>query len=128
MKLSPNQRDKLDPKLLEAFLLANPADRMTAVLFLKVKDPDFRAAPRISRFRNYAEWRKALDEWRREDLEKQIGPTIRAIRDLGLKVQSEELTRLLVVRGTAENILKASASEGVRRVICDHPIGPFSPR
>lgn len=125
MNLSPIQRDKLDPKLSGALLMANSQEIMKVIFILKVEDPDISDQPHISKFHNYVEWRKALVEWRKKDLEDQVGFTVQSIRGLDLEVQGEGFTRLIVASGSVENILKALTLDRVQRVMYNYPIMSF---
>lgn len=125
MDLSPNQRDKLDSKLWQSFQEARPEDVVTVILILRVEDADIYGQPHLADFSNYVEWRKALVEWRKNDLEQQIGSTVQAIKDLDLRVLSEGLMRLVVVTGSIENILKSLDLEKVQRVMYNYPVVPY---
>lgn len=124
MELTPTQRDKLDPKLSGVLLASYPQEVMKVIFILKVEDPDISNQPHISKFNNYVEWRKALIEWRKKDLDNQVGSTIQSICDLGLEVQGGGLTRLIIASGSVENILKASTLDKVQRVMYNYPVVP----
>lgn len=116
--LSPHVT-KANDALREALREAGSQDRLRAVLVLELPEVQETA---LAHAGGEPPTRSELIERRRAAVAEAAGPTLEALRELGLEVRGGELLRGVLVTGAAASVLKSLALEGVRRAMLDQEI------
>nr|MDJ0661407.1 NACHT domain-containing protein [Crocosphaera sp.] len=125
MHLTPEQRAKADP-LLQEILDHSSTDEVLQVVMI-LDDDKTNLSPtetlKPSQFPSRVEYRKALIEQRKQQLETgTVGQTIAELKNLDLTIHGGKGSRFLVVEGTAEEILKSLSLSGVKSATFDQII------
>ncbi len=125
MKIDSKNLAKADESLRIALEQTEPEETLQGILVLEPKGGSTEGAlkrPERRDFESQEEYRQALIDQRQAELAEQLGPTLQALRGLGLGVSGGELGRTVVVRGTASNLLAALDIPGVGKASLDQSI------
>lgn len=125
MQLTKQQESKIDP-LLKDILPHTERDEVLQVVMV-LEDEEGKTVTgetlKPSDFSSRVEYRKALIEQRKQQLERgNIGKTIEELNQLNLTIHGGKASRFLVVEGTAEEIVKSLALSGVKSASLDQII------
>lgn len=130
--MQPDERysAKVDPRLRDA--LADAPDRaiIRAVMILGPDERDEEPSepdPHPSAFPSRAAWRRALLARREQQLARDTGRTVDALRDLCLQPRGGTVGRTVVVEGTARRILASLELPGVLHASLDQSIAVDHP-
>ncbi|MFM7364122.1 MAG: NACHT domain-containing protein [Cuspidothrix sp.] len=127
MKLKEDQISKIDPLLEEALINAKGDEKMRVIMTLG-NENQLRNNQSISNLKNTdfsspVAYRQALIEQRKNQLSQIIGDTVKELQKLSLTTQGGTISRVLVVEGSATDILKSLELSGVHHVSLDHLVG-----
>ena len=122
---SKKNLSKADEPLREALKQAEPKQTLQAVVVLDpAADAGAAAEPfGLGETGMQMESRKATIARRARELADQLGPTLQALRALGLEVRGGRLGRTIVVKGAARDLLASLDISGVRQAALDRLIG-----
>lgn len=110
---------KADEPLREALQQAEPKATIQAVVVL---EPDAGQTAHRPDARMSMDARESLIKGRLAELAELLGPTLQALRDLGLEVHGGRHGRTAVVKGKARDLLASLDLPAVRHVLLDRPI------
>ncbi|MFN9401583.1 MAG: NACHT domain-containing protein [Dolichospermum sp.] len=127
MNLKEDQISKIDP-LLEEFLMNARGDEKIRVIMTLGDENQLRnnqALPMLEpgNFPSPIAYRQALIERRKNQLSEVIGNTIQELRNLSLKPLGGTMSRVVVVEGSATDILNSLELSGVNNVSLDQLVG-----
>ncbi|MFN5895632.1 MAG: NACHT domain-containing protein, partial [Dolichospermum sp.] len=127
MNLKEDQISKIDP-LLEEFLMNARGDEKMRVLMILGDENQLsnnQALPMLEpgNFPSPIAYRQALIERRKNQLSEVIGNTIQELRNLSLKPLGGTMSRVVVVEGSATDILNSLELSGVNNVSLDQLVG-----
>lgn len=123
MRLNEGLVGKIDPLLEEALMQARGDEELLVIMSLDLKKPLVKEPFHPKEFPSYEDYRRALIEYRKKEYSESLGDTIQALHDLSLKILAGGTTsRVLVVRGSPEQILRALELPGVRSATLDQLI------
>ncbi|MFN7657167.1 MAG: hypothetical protein ACK5P3_03255, partial [Dolichospermum sp.] len=127
MNLKEDQISKIDP-LLEEFLMNARGDEKMRVIMILGDENQLRnnqALPMLEpgNFPSPIAYRQALIERRKNQLSEVIGTTIQELRNLSLKPLGGTMSRVVVVEGSATDILNSLELSGVNNVSLDQLVG-----
>ena len=118
---------KTDPRLRDALVAAQGQEEMRVLLTVRATDELFEAPPSASEFSTREDYRRALIERRKRELAQAIGDTVRSLVALGLRVTGQNILRIVVADGTAEQIGAALVLPGVERASLDRQLELIRP-
>jgi hypothetical protein len=123
MPLNPNHIAKLDP-VLQAVLFEAQKDEVFRVSVL-LDASEVKANSEIfpSQFSSRQTYRQALIEQRRIQMREALSTTLEHLKKLSFKVQVDTISPVVMLEGTAEQILKAIELSDVRYASLDRLIG-----
>lgn len=123
MKLNEELVAKIDPLLEEALRKAKGNELIRAVMIL---EPQITTVTKSSlnqnQFPSYQAYRLALIDRRKSQLADELGDTIQALQNLCLKTLGGTLSRVVVVEGSADAIVRSLELPGVKHVTLDRLI------
>jgi nucleoside-triphosphatase THEP1 len=127
MNLKEDQISKIDP-LLEEFLMNARGDEKMRVIMILGDENQLRnnqALPMLEpgNFPSPTAYRQALIERRKNQLSEVIGNTIQELQNLSLKPLGGTMSRVVVVEGSATDILNSLELSGVNNVSLDQLVG-----
>lgn len=127
MNLKEDQISKIDP-LLEEFLMNARGDEKIRVIMTLGDENQLRnnqALPMLepANFPSPTAYRQALIERRKNQLSEVIGNTIQELQNLSLKPLGGTMSRVVVVEGSATDILNSLELSGVNNVSLDQLVG-----
>jgi thiol-disulfide isomerase/thioredoxin len=127
MNLKEDQISKIDP-LLEEFLMNARGDENIRVIMTLGDENQLRnsqALPMLEpgNFSSSIAYRQALIERRKNQLSQVIGDTIQELQNLSLKPLGGTMSRVVVVEGSATDILNSLELSGVNNVSLDQLVG-----
>ncbi|MEA5579638.1 NACHT domain-containing protein [Anabaena sp. UHCC 0451] len=127
MNLKEHHIDKIDPLLEEALMNARGDEKMRVIMTLG-DDNQLRNNQNVlnlqpADFPSPTVYRQALIEQRKIQLSELIGDTVQELQKLSLKTQGGTMSRVLVVEGSATDILRSLELSGVNHVSLDQLIG-----
>jgi len=131
MKLEQRHIAKADSRLQDALTRAQGGELLRTIMILGPTGPSDESSvespPRAADFPSREAWREALVARRQDTLAREIGGTIKALRDLSLKPSGGTTGRTVIVEGPADKIWKSLDLPGVQRAVLDSPIGLTEP-
>jgi|GEM_PF-1787366 len=128
MKVSPEARDKADPKLLSTLGKADEDDTLRVILTLG-EEPFARTIPRFhGSFGDRTAARRVLTEERKAMVANQIGDVVEHLRRLPLRINGGEISPMVVAEGPAKAIVEALETFGVRHGTLDRAFTVIEPR
>ena len=123
MDLEAGQRRKLDKPLKQVLQTAGEEEQIRVLLQLDDgQKASTTPALQPKDFASRAEFRRAANEQRRQQLETATADTRKALDRLGVRVRGGKLGRTVVVDGTAGQIAKTVALPGVKKAMLDREI------
>ncbi|MDJ0598308.1 MAG: NACHT domain-containing protein [Crocosphaera sp.] len=125
MHLTAEQRAKADLTLQRILDDSLSDEILQVVMVLNDDNSNLSDAEPLkpSQFASRVEYRQALIEQRKEQLEMgTVGQTIAALNNLDLTIHGEKASRFLVVEGTAAEIIKSLSLSGVKSATFDQII------
>ncbi|MDM3845093.1 MAG: NACHT domain-containing protein [Aphanizomenon gracile PMC638.10] len=127
MNLKEDQITKIDP-LLEEFLMNARGDEKIRVIMTLGDENQLRNNQSISNlkpadFPSPIAYRQALIERRKNQLSQVIGDTIQELQNLSLKPIGGTMSRVVVVEGSATDILNSLELSGINNVSLDQLVG-----
>lgn len=127
MNLKEDQITKIDP-LLEEFLMNAKGDEKIRVIMTLGDENQLKSNQTLpilnpSDFSSSVDYRQALIERRKNQISQVIGETIQELQDLSLKPVGGTMSRVIVVEGSATDILRSLELSGVNHVSLDQLIG-----
>lgn len=127
MNLKEDHISKIDP-LLEEFLMNARGDEKMRVIMILGDENQLRnnqALPMLepANFPSPTAYRQALIERRKNQLSEVIGNTIQELQNLSLKPLGGTMSRVVVVEGSATDILNSLELSGVNNVSLDQLVG-----
>lgn len=127
MKLDDIHTEKIDPLLRDALNQAQEDKVLLVAMVLDSESNDVENGDKSqkldpSQFGSREVYRKALIDQRQTKISSDTGNTRRALTELSLKVRGGAISRIVVVEGTARQILAALELPGVRHASLDRPI------
>jgi nucleoside-triphosphatase THEP1 len=127
MNLKEDHISKIDP-LLEEFLMNARGDEKIRVIMTLGDENQLRnnqALPMLepANFPSPTAYRQALIERRKNQLSEVIGNTIQELQNLSLKPLGGTMSRVVVVEGSATDILNSLELSGVNNVSLDQLVG-----
>lgn len=133
MKLKKGHIEKTDPLLRDALRQAEGDEVLRAVMLLGPESGDDekgRVGQKLdpSQFPSRADYRRALIEQRQSRLADDIGQTLQALQGLSLAPRGGEISRVVVVEGSARQILVSLDLPGIQHASLDRPIELVEPR
>ncbi|HCQ22696.1 MAG TPA: histidine kinase [Anabaena sp. UBA12330] len=127
MNLKEDQISKIDPLLEEALMNARGDEKMRVIMTLGDENQlrNNQALPMLepANFPSPIAYRQALIERRKNQLSEVIGNTIQELRNLSLKPLGGTMSRVVVVEGSATDILNSLELSGVNNVSLDQLVG-----
>ncbi len=128
MKLEPKYLEKVDPLLEKELTEARGYEPLRVIMVLD--DPDSvsqhptESEPNLhpSQFPNRKAYRQALIDAQEKRVANAVGKTRQALEHLSLRLRGGEISKTVVVDGSASQILAALELEGVRQVTLDQPL------
>jgi len=132
MRLEQSHIDKIDPLLQDALKRAKRNEILRTVMLLSPVEEAGRErgdqAPDPSQFSSRVDYRRALIEHRQVQLADDIDPTLQALRDMSLTPRGGMIGPVVVIEGTAGQIVASLDLPGVRHASLDRPIILIEPR
>ncbi|MGI8502541.1 MAG: NACHT domain-containing protein, partial [Hassallia sp.] len=126
MNLNESQIAKIDPLLEEVLTHARGNEEIRAIITLGAENQIKKDAsnPPLdpNEFSSYEAYRQALIERRKNQLAEVVGDTVQALQNLSLKPIGGTLSRVVVVEGSANAILRSLELPGVNHVSLDQLI------
>ena len=127
MHLKEDQITKIDP-LLEEFLMNARGDEKIRVIMTLGDENQLRNSQALpilepANFPSTIAYRQALIERRKNQLSQVIGDTIQELQNLSLKPLGGTMSRVVVVEGSATDILRSLELSGVNNVSLDQLVG-----
>lgn len=126
MKLNESQIAKVDPLLQEVLMSAKGNEVIRAIISLgdenQIRLNANNSSLKPQQFTSSEAYRQALIEQRKSQLAEMLGDTIQELQQLSLKPIGGELSRVVVVEGTADDILRSLSLSGVNHVTLDRLI------
>ena len=127
MNLKEDQITKIDP-LLEEFLMNASGDEKIRVIMTLGDENQLRNSQTLpilepANFPSPTAYRQALIERRKNQLSQVIGDTIQELQNLSLKPVGGTMSRVVVVEGSATDILRSLELSGVNNVSLDQLVG-----
>ncbi|MDZ8184214.1 MAG: NACHT domain-containing protein [Nostoc sp. ChiSLP02] len=126
MKLNESQIAKIDPLLQEVLMSAKGNEVIRAIMSLgdenQIRLNANNSSLKPQQFTSSEAYRQALIEQRKSQLAEMLGDTIQELQQLSLKPIGGELSRVVVVEGTADDILRSLSLSGVNHVTLDRLI------
>jgi hypothetical protein len=127
MNLKEDQISKIDPLLEEALMNARGDEKMRVIMTLGDENQlrNSQALPMLEpgNFPSSIAYRQALIERRKNQLSQVIGDTIQELQNLSLKPVGGTMSRVVVVEGSATDILNSLELSGVNNVSLDQLVG-----
>lgn len=127
MNLKEDQISKIDPLLEEALINARGDEKMRVIMTLGDENQlrNNQALPMLEpgNFPSPIAYRQALIERRKNQLSEVIGNTIQELQNLSLKPLGGTMSRVVVVEGSATDILNSLELSGVNNVSLDQLVG-----
>ncbi|MDB9436568.1 NACHT domain-containing protein [Dolichospermum lemmermannii CS-548] len=127
MNLKEDQISKIDPLLEEALMNARGDEKMRVIMTLGDENQlrNSQALPMLEpgNFSSSIAYRQALIERRKNQLSQVIGDTIQELQNLSLKPVGGTMSRVVVVEGSAIDILNSLELSGVNNVSLDQLVG-----
>ncbi|WP_299999405.1 NACHT domain-containing protein [Anabaena sp. AL09] len=127
MNLKEDQISKIDPLLEEALMNARGDEKMRVIMTLGDENQlrNSQALPMLEpgNFSSSIAYKQALIERRKNQLSQVIGDTIQELRNLSLKPVGGTMSRVVVVEGSATDILNSLELSGVNNVSLDQLVG-----
>jgi hypothetical protein len=122
--ITTNLTRKADSRLRAALRRANPDDVLRVVMILQDQGPttDPVVPNDPSGFLSRADYRHAVLTRRREALRHTLGPALKDLEHLNLKVSGGTLGHAVVADASARQILKSIELDSVTRVVLDRPV------
>ena len=126
MKLNESQIAKIDPLLEEVLMRAKGDEVIRAIMSLgdenQLNSNASNPPLEPQQFTSSEAYRQALIDRRKSQLTEVLGDTIQALQQLSLKTLGGGLSRVVVVEGSADAILRSLALSGVNHVTLDQLI------
>jgi hypothetical protein len=127
MKLNNKHLQKIDFPLKQALQNGKEDQILRAVIVLgseNIEDNNVSVSPELDprQYFSRQDYRRAMIEQRQSQLADEIGKTLKELQDLRLAPRGGNIGRMVVVQGTARQILNSLELPGVRRAALDHPI------
>ena len=126
MKLNESQIAKIDPLLEEVLMRAKGDEVIRAIMSLgdenQLNSNASNPPLEPQQFTSSEAYRQALIDRRKSQLTEVLGDTIQALQQLSLKTLGGGLSRVVVVEGSADAILRSLALSGVNHVSLDQLI------
>ncbi|MDZ8221879.1 NACHT C-terminal helical domain 2-containing protein [Nostoc sp. ChiVER01] len=126
MKLNESQITKIDPLLEEVLMRAKGDEVIRAIMSLgdenQLNSNASNPPLEPQQFTSSEAYRQALIDRRKSQLTEVLGDTIQALQQLSLKTLGGGLSRVVVVEGSADAILRSLALSGVNHVTLDQLI------
>ncbi|WP_373528343.1 NACHT domain-containing NTPase [Nostoc sp.] len=126
MKLNESQIAKIDPLLQEVLMRAKGNEVIRAIMSLgdenQIRLSASNSSVKPQQFTSSEAYRQALIDQRKSQLAEVLGNTIEELQQLSLKPVGGGLSRVVVVEGSADAILRSLALSGVNHVTLDQLI------
>lgn len=125
MNMKSKNLSKADGSLREAFQDAEPKQILQAILILEPEEGHATSTskqPEPGEYDTREGYRRAIIDRREDELAELLGPTLQALRDLGLEVSGGRLGRATLVRGAASDLLASLDLPTVRLATLDRAI------
>ncbi|MHC5934350.1 NACHT domain-containing protein [Nostoc sp.] len=126
MKLNKSQIAKIDPLLQEVLMGAKGNEVIRAIMSLgdenQIRLNASNSSLKPQQFTSSEAYRQALIDQRKSQLSEVLGDTIEELQQLSLKPVGGGLSRVVVVEGSADAILRSLALSGVSHVTLDQLI------
>ncbi|MCC5668821.1 NACHT domain-containing protein [Nostoc sp. CHAB 5784] len=126
MKLNESQIAKIDPLLQEVLTGAKGNEVIRAIMSLgdenQIRLNASNSSLKPQQFTSSEAYRQALIDQRKSQLTEVLGDTIEELQQLSLKPVGGGLSRVVVVEGSADAILRSLALSGVNHVTLDQLI------
>ncbi len=126
MNLNDNQIAKIDPLLEEVLMGARGDEVIRTIVSLgaenKIKKDASHPPLEPKQFSSNEAYRQALIDRRKSQVTEEVGGTIQALQNLSLKTLGEGLSRVVVVEGSADAIVRSLELPGVNHVTLDQLI------
>jgi energy-coupling factor transporter ATP-binding protein EcfA2 len=116
MQLTDRHIAKIDPLLQEALMQATGDELMRAIAVLNTDNVAIAATLDPAAYSSRLIYREALIAQRQTQLQAALGETMRSLQDLDLKTDGGSISPILVVEGTAKQVLAALELAGVRHI------------
>ncbi|TAE61952.1 MAG: NACHT domain-containing protein [Nostocales cyanobacterium] len=127
MNLKENHIAKIDPLLEEALMNARGDEKMRVIMTLgdehKLRNNQNVVNIKPADFPSPLAYRQALIEQRKNQISQVLGDTIQELQKLSLTMQGGTMSRVLVVEGSATDILRSLELSGVNHVSLDQLVG-----
>ena len=127
MNLKEDQITKIDPLLAEFLINARGDEKIRVIMTLGDENQlrNSQALPMLEpgNFSSSIAYRQALIERRKSQLSQVIGDTIQELQNLSLKPVGGTMSRVVVVEGSAIDILNSLELSGVNNVSLDQLVG-----
>jgi hypothetical protein len=127
MNLKEDQISKIDPLLEEALINARGDEKLRVIMTLgdenQLRSHQNVANLKPADFPSHTAYRQALIERRKNQISEVIGDTIQELQNLSLKPIGGTMSRVLVVEGSATDILSSLELSGVNNVNLDQLVG-----
>lgn len=126
MKLNESQIAKIDPLLEEVLMRAKGDEVIRAIMSLgdenQLNSNASNPPLKPQQFISSEAYRQALIDQRKSQLTEVLGATIQGLQQLSLKILGGGLSRVVVVEGSADAILRSLALSGVNHISLDQLI------
>jgi len=119
MILTDKHLTKINIPLRDALIQAAEDDQLTVIAVLSTNGMAPVTELNPAAFSSRVDYREALIAQRRSQLQLAIGLTIQSVQDLGLKTSGGSIAPVLVMEGSAKQILAAIELSGVQHVSLD---------
>ncbi|MDB9449280.1 NACHT domain-containing protein [Dolichospermum circinale] len=127
MNLKEDQISKIDPLLEEALMNARGDENIRVIMTLgdenQLRNSQTLPILEPGNFSSSIAYRQALIERRKNQLSQVIGDTIQELQNLSLKPVGGTMSRVVVVEGSAIDILNSLELSGVNNVSLDQLVG-----
>jgi hypothetical protein len=110
--MSPAYLLKAHPALVQALQQENEG-KLQVVLALVIAERDTSADPDPRSFASAAAWQQDLRDRQQAHVEREIGPTLAQLRELGLRLFNAGTLGVLIVEGTVAVLRRALELPGV---------------
>jgi hypothetical protein len=127
MKLSDDELSKADSNLRQALTSAKTDDHLRVVMILGLPDQPPTENPRPKQFVDRRAYRQALIDQQQQNVKAATGPVLESLKGLGLRISGGNLTRAMVVEGSAKAVASALGLSGIRSAALDVEIDLTKP-
>lgn len=126
MRIDLPEFGKADNRLQDALAAATGPESLRVLVSLRADDR-IDQPPSPADFSNYADYRRELIQRRKQHLDAALAKAIHALVALGVRVNSDGVSKTVVADGTAEQVAAALGVPGVERIYLDRQAGLIRP-